>query len=457
MMSSLWRRLFQPRPAMPHDDGSTREAQPSDRRDAASVRPDAESIRPDAPWSDAVRGERAAFIVSRARSLQSRMTSLLAAGLMISVGAGMLAWYYTEALSRPAAARTPARTPIPEAAGEGMTLPPFRPIASPPFRRADASGPSAASVPTVATPRPGTSGQSSPVVTLPLAPLLEPPLDRASAGLPRGYGAPPQPSPRQQALDRRLSGEVFAGGGSGMPSNVAATGAGDGPVAAVPFGNEQVQMPGRGPRGGALETLLRPGVLSATRAQVLPTQRLLLAKGTFIDCTLETAIDSTLPGMTTCVTATDTFGVDGTVVLLERGTKLIGETRGEVRQGDARVFVVWMEARTPSGVVVRLDSPGTDALGRSGLEGTVNRHFWQRFGAAALVSTIDGVVQSEAQSSSHGGTVVLDPTASEDVLTEILRSTVDMPPTIRVRNGARIQVLVARDVDFRPVYELEPR
>jgi type IV secretion system protein VirB10 len=206
-----------------------------------------------------------------------------------------------------------------------------------------------------------------------------------------------------------------------------------------------------------LDTLLQPSVLKATRAQLLPTQRLLLPRGTFIDCTLETAIESTLPGMTTCVTATDTFGADGTVVLLERGTKLIGETRGEVRQGEARVFVVWTEARTPAGVVVQLDSPGTDALGRSGLEGKVNRHFWQRFGAAALVSTIDGVVQSEVQSSSRGGTVVLDPTASEDVLTEILRSTVNIPPTIRVRNGARIQVLVARDVDFRAVYELEPR
>ncbi len=96
--------------------------------------------------------------------------------------------------------------------------------------------------------------------------------------------------------------------------------------------------------------LLRPSVSTAVRAQVLPTQRLLLPKGAFIDCTLETAIDSTLPGMTTCVMATDTFGVDGQVVLLERGTKLIGETRGQVQQGSARVFVLWTEARTPTGV-----------------------------------------------------------------------------------------------------------
>jgi len=191
------------------------------------------------------------------------------------------------------------------------------------------------------------------------------------------------------------------------------------------------------------------------RAQILPAQRLLLPKGAFIDCTLETAIDSTLPGMTTCVMATDAFGVDGSVVLLERGTKLIGETRGQVQQGSARIFVLWTEARTPAGVVVPLSSPGADELGRAGLPGDVNRHFWERFGAAMLVSIIDGAVAAAVQSSRNGnGTVVIDPSASQGVMTEVLKSTVNIPPTVTKQNGDRIQVLVARDLDFRSVYEL---
>lgn len=452
MIRFPWRGGLQA-PAKPHTDGSPNEAPPGSPRDAPSM-------ERGAPRAAAVRGERATFIASGARSLQSRMASLLAAGLMIGVGTGMLAWYYAEGVSRPTAARTLAPASLPEAAGQGMTLPTFAAVASPPGPGSDASAPIVQSLPLVPVPPSLSSSagrQTSPAATLPPDPLLDPPLDRAPGGPERGYGAASQPSPRQQALDRRLSGEVFAGGGSGASANVATTGMGGGPAVALPLDSAQAQILASGPRGDALQTLLRPGVLSATEAQILPAQRLLLPKGAFVDCTLETAIDSTLPGMTTCVTATDTFGADGTVVLLERGTKLIGETRGEVRQGEARVFVVWTEARTPSGVVVQLDSPGTDALGRSGLDGKVNSHFWQRFGAAALVSTIDGVVQSEMQSSSRSGTVVLDPTASEDVLTDILRSTVNIPPTIRVRNGARIQVLVARDVDFRPVYELEPR
>ena len=446
-----WRKVLQPgslrRPAQPHSEESAGESQ---RSEPSSF----QSAESDGSRAAGVYGERAKLIVDGARSLQSKIPGLLAAGLMISVGAGMLAWYYAEALSRPALARTAIRASLPQPAGEGMILPPFGPLGSSPIQRPAASELGLPSVTTGPAPSSSTGGRALPAGGPPPIPLLERPLDRAPGGLPSHYGVPAESSPRERVPDRRLSGEVLELGGSAMSSEAGV--GGPMPVAAFPRGDVQAHAPVSSHEDD-LVTLLRPGVVGATRAQILPTQRLLLPKGGFIDCTLETAIDSTLPGMTTCVTATDTFGADGTVILLERGTKLIGETRGEMRQGAARVFVVWTEARTPSGVVVQLDSPGTDALGRAGLEGKVSRHFWQRFGAAALVSMIDGVVQSEVQSSSRGGTVVLDPTASEDVLTEILRGTVNIPPTVRVRNGARIQVLVARDIDFRSVYELRPR
>ncbi len=431
---------------LPWRKGASPEAEPSARADGSRIGLRDGSAAQSVGAREFVQGERGLPIVSRAHSLQSRMSSLLAAAMMVSVGAGMLTWYYADALSRPAAARGTVRASLPANAGEGMTLPSFAAMTEPAAARFAAPVSSVSSAPRGLAESSSVSGPTSPPGAL-LDPLLEPSPPPAPRGLVRGYGTPPQPSPRRQALERRLSGEVFAGGGG------AAVGGEPTPTPAQGL----VHLDQRTTSSGALQTLLRPSELQATRAQILPTQRLLLPQGTFIDCTLETAIDSTLPGMTTCITATDTFGADGSVVLLERGTKLIGETRGEVAQGQARVFVVWTEARTPTGVVVRLDSPATDALGRSGLEGQVNRHFWQRFGAAALVSTIDGAVQAELQSSSRGGTVVLDPTASEDVLTELLRSTINIPPTIRVRNGARIQVLVARDVDFRSVYELEPR
>ena len=257
-------------------------------------------------------------------------------------------------------------------------------------------------------------------------------------------------TPAQLALERQLGGVVFS---STFAEPAAAREANTfvpPPAAVDPAAAGERQL------ANDLGGMLRPTVTPAVHARTLPARRLLLPKGAFVDCTLETAIDSSLPGMTTCVTATDTFGVDGTVVLMERGTKLVGETRGEVAPGGSRVFVLWTEARTPTGVIVPLDSPAADELGRSGLPGDINRHFWQRFGAAILVSVIDGAVQAASQPSRSGGEVVVNPSSSQNVLTDILKSTINIPPTVVKRNGDRIQVLVARDLDFRAVYELRP-
>ena len=66
-----------------------------------------------------------------------------------------------------------------------------------------------------------------------------------------------------------------------------------------------------------------------------------------------------------------------------------------------------------------------------------------------------GAIQAEVQSQrGSGGTVVLNPQGSSDIVTEVLKSTVSIPPTVVKPQGDRIQVLVARDLDFRPVYAL---
>jgi type IV secretion system protein VirB10 len=312
----------------------------------------------------------------------------------------------------------------------------------------------------------GSATQSAPA-TAAVEPLREAPAERAPATSPiSGYlpaygasgGAAAQPkTPAQLAFERRLSGPAFSRqlDLASAPPEPAAGRAGSEPESesGSPGVTSLVSAAAPAARPGPLPALLTPLVTPAAQAHVLPTQRLLLSKGAFIDCTLETAIDTTLPGMTTCITATDTFSVDGKVVLLERGTKLVGETQSEVQQGSSRVFVLWTEARTPTGVVVPLASPGTDALGRSGLPGEVNRHFWDRFGAAILISVVDVALESALRSGS-GGTVIYGPSPAVDVMTEVLKSTVNISPTVIKNQGDRIQVLVARDLDFAAVYEL---
>jgi type IV secretion system protein VirB10 len=411
--------------------------------------------------SDSVRGERNTLAVNDARSLQSRISSVLAAGLMIALGVGGLSWYYASALSRQSRARQAAVSAAANSAQGEMALPTLEAVVAPrappgppqPEAVPDSNSDLAARERVMIARRPGAMS-----ATLPLDPNRD-----AGGPLPpyAGTVAYSQP-PRSPPEDRRLSGAAFTRD-SGQPG---VTSSGDpggaaGAAASIVDVARNSSLPGSANRGDAsrgedgLTTLLRPGAAIAAQARTLPTQQFLLPKGAFIDCTLETAIDSTLPGMTTCVTATDTFGVDGKVVLLERGSKLVGETRGEVQNGSARVFVLWMEARTPTGVLVPLDSPGTDELGRSGLPGEVNRHFWDRFGAAILVSVIDGAVQAAAQSSNRGGgAVIYNPSTSQDALTEVLKGTLHIAPTITKQQGDRIQVLVARDLDFRTVYEL---
>jgi type IV secretion system protein VirB10 len=380
----------------------------------------------------AVRGERGVAVVAHARSLQSQISSLLAIALMLAIGIGFLAWYYGHLAARPTQARQRARALLAERAQSDMALPSL-----------GLFPPQAVITPATDVTNPVARDQPPLTAVTPLPPAL-------------AAGAVPQPS----ALERRLSGAAFATVAiPTMAPGVVSAAEGSGGLPAAPPATWQVP-PQRSTAAAdsstdALPRLLKTDIAVAAHATLLPDRRLLLPKGAFIDCTLETAIDSTLPGLTTCVTATDTFGADGTVVLLERGTKLIGETRGQIQQGAARVFVVWTEARTPVGVVVPLDSPGSDELGRSGLPGEVNRHFWQRFGAAILISTIDGTVQAAVRSSTgSGGTVIYSPSDSQQVMTEVLKDTVNIAPTVTKNNGDRIQVLVARDVDFSSVYEL---
>ena len=373
-----------------------------------------------------VAGERAAAFVHRARGLQSRLGSLFALGLMVSIGIGALTWYYAHIWQVHRAPRTAVSSHA--ATSTDSPLPSLGRIDPPPVL--------------VPMPSPSPASAPAPLVAQPL-PVAAASLDPVPASGTVG-GSPPE-SRAQRMLARRLSGAAFvAASAASQPTASSSSGA-----------DADAGSPGRGGASRGLGALLQPTVTRPVRARLLPTTRLLLPKGAFIDCTLETAIDSSLPGFTTCITATDTFGADGEVVLLERGTKLVGEVRGEVRQGFARVFVLWTEARTPEGVEVPLDSPGTDELGRAGLPGQVNRHFWQRFGAAMLVSIIDAGVQAGVQASNNGGgTVVVNPAAGEGVMTEVLRSTIAIPPTVIKRQGDRIQVLVARDLDFRSVYAL---
>ena len=387
-----------------------------------------------------VAGLRGPAVVARRMTLQGKVQNALALGVVALVGGGFLAWYYSGLAESRAEAK---RTAKPAQVQGEMKLPPLGPAP----RKSVTPGAETALVEV---------GSAEAEALLAAQVVPEP-----TVGAVGGVAAP------------WIRSAAAGGSGAAAAARGAGTGAGCGRVCGSagrreggrPWIDAAAPRPGSGPAATSaaagtteLGGLLRPTVLAATVAGVLPDRRFLLSKGAFIDCTLETAIDSTLPGMTTCVTATDVWSADGSVVLLERGTKLVGETRGGVAQGTERLFVVWSEARTPAGVVVQLASPGTDELGRSGVTGVVDTHFAARFGAAILISLIDAAAAAVVAAQNSGGdSVIVSSRGAQDVMSEVLRGTIDIPPTLRVAQGTRVSVLVARDAEFAQVYALAQR
>lgn len=262
-------------------------------------------------------------------------------------------------------------------------------------------------------------------------------------------GQPEGPSPEELIRARRLA-----------PSLVTSTGSGSG-EGSQPAPGQPGVGPASGSGSGPLADNLQPVRLAGARAGVLPDRNMMLTQGSMIDCQLETKIVSTVPGMTTCYTTRDIYSTNGHVVLLDSGSKVVGQYQGGMTQGQARIFVLWTRVETPNGVIINLDSPGAGPLGEGGLGGYVDTHFWERFGGAIMLSMIGDVgdfVSNKASGSSGGqDRIKFDNTsdAGEDMASKALENTINIPPTLYKNQGDRLQIFVARDLDFRGVYSLE--
>ena len=210
--------------------------------------------------------------------------------------------------------------------------------------------------------------------------------------------------------------------------------------------------------GGQLQGSATPRVVAST----LGNRSLTLPKGTAFTCALKTKVISAVSGLVGCQVQRNVFSDDGRVLLIERGSHMDGEYRiGSVRQGMVRIPVLWTRIRTPQGVTVDIDSPGTGQLGESGIDGYVDNRWGERIGAAMLLSLIDDSVKLLIQNQANdngGNTVVLPSTTSNSskLAEKVLDSTINIPPLIYQNQGGIVGIYVARDVDFSSVYELKP-
>ena len=190
---------------------------------------------------------------------------------------------------------------------------------------------------------------------------------------------------------------------------------------------------------------------SGVTASYIAEKPYTIAEGKMLGCVLETAIHSALPGMTRCVLSENIFSYDGSQLLLKKGSRLVGQYEGGIQAGEDRIFVIWTRIITPGGIDISLDSPGTGELGRAGHGVYVDSHFFERFGASALLSIVGGLAASE----NNGDIRVAAVGDSFNKSAEIaLKESIKIRPTGHKNQGERVKVFVARDIDFAPVLHL---
>jgi type IV secretion system protein VirB10 len=212
---------------------------------------------------------------------------------------------------------------------------------------------------------------------------------------------------------------------------------------------------GRGEPRNDLADKLKPTPIEGVRAARLPNRNLLVTQGTSIPCVLETAMSSDVAGFVSCVVLRDVMSDSGNVVLMEKGTQVVGEYRGNMRRGSRRMFVLWTRAKTPTGVIAALSSPATDALGRAGFDGDIDTHFWERFGSALLLSIVGDASSIGRQQLQDSSIQINNTTGATNSAAGIaVEQSINIPPTLNKNQGELVNIFVARDVDFSSVYQL---
>ena len=192
---------------------------------------------------------------------------------------------------------------------------------------------------------------------------------------------------------------------------------------------------------------------------VTPRSPYELLAGTVIPAALLTGIDSDLPGNIIATVTQNVYDtVTGRILLVPQGSRLLGVYDSQVAYGQRRVLLVWTRLILPDGSSIVLGRlPGTDPEGYEGLEDRVDWH-WKRLVAGAAVSTLLGAAAELAvpggqyggsQSVLYASLQGLQGTTNQ-VGQEITRRNLDIQPTITIRPGYPVRVIVNKDLILRP-------
>ncbi|HEX4095158.1 MAG TPA: TrbI/VirB10 family protein, partial [Caulobacteraceae bacterium] len=178
--------------------------------------------------------------------------------------------------------------------------------------------------------------------------------------------------------------------------------------------------------------------------------------GAVIPAALITGLRSDLPGQITAQVTQNVYDSPaGRFLLIPQGSRLVGSYDSQVAFGQSRVLLAWTRLILPGGRSIVLEKqPGADAGGYAGLEDGVDHHWKQLFGAA-LLSTILGVGAQAGASESDSQ--ILDAlregaaNSMNQVGQQVVAKDLDVQPTLTIRPGFPVRVMVTRDLVLEPI------
>ena len=186
-----------------------------------------------------------------------------------------------------------------------------------------------------------------------------------------------------------------------------------------------------------------------------PASKYVLQAGSVIPAALLTGIRSDLPGQVTGQVTEDVYdSPTGRYLLIPQGSKLIGLYDSQVSFGQSRVLLVWTRLILPNGRSIVLErQAGTNLAGYAGLEDQVNYH-WGRLFMAAALSTVLGVGSELGASNNDNNIIQALRRGSSDTLNQagqqIVRRNLNIQPTLTIRPGFPVRVIVNRDLVLAP-------
>jgi type IV secretion system protein VirB10 len=175
--------------------------------------------------------------------------------------------------------------------------------------------------------------------------------------------------------------------------------------------------------------------------------------GTLIPASLVTGINSDLPGTIVAQVTQPVYDtVTGHYVLIPQGSRLIGRYQSEVSFGQDRALVTWDRIIFPDGASISISAPGSDAQGYAGLSDRTDHH-WNRVFVAAGLATILGV-GAELGNDGEGNLERAIRRGTTDTVNQagqrVVERNLGIQPTIKVRPGWPVRVVVTRDLILRP-------